>query len=971
MPELDRREFLKAAGVAAGAAAAAACREPVEKAIPYLIQPEEIVPGLPTYYASTCRECPVACGIQVKTREGRPIKVDGNPEDPVVRGALCVRGQASLGRTYDAARFRGPMRRQGDALRPITWEEGIGLLVEKLRAVSKSGRVAFVTGQETGALDALVGELLRVLGSTKRLRFEPYAQEALRAANAALFGTDAVPHFDLEKADFVVAFGTDFLETWLDPVRSQIGFASARRGGRGFAVYVGPRLSLSGANADLWIAPRPGTEMQVALALAAEVARVRGEELPGAVRLSLEPYSVQSVARTAGVDASTLEVVARRLAQASAPLALPPGSELLGTNGADFATAVQLLNVASGALGQTVRFGPDHNLAGLSRFEDLKALAGRMRGGEVEVLLVHGANPVYAVPAAFGFADAVRQVPFKVSFQSASDETTALADLVLPDHTPYESWGDAEPIRGVRRLQQPTIRPIFDTRALGDVLLEVGRALGGDGAFAAPSFRAYLAERWRDVGLEAALARGGDFRLAADSSVSLRADLAPFRFAEPEIAGEGELTLLAYPSLHFYDGRSARLAMLQELPDPVTKTAWGSYAELHPETAARLGVSTGDLVRVSTEVASIELPVFAHETIREDVLAIAVGQGHQPVEPEAPEADRHSRRESVGVSVLSVLPGRLDSRSGGLAWLSTRVRVAATGETRRPSRAQHTFDQEGRGFAQATTLAALLGREEEHPEAPHLEARSYSPADDAAPESAYRWGMSIDLDACVGCNACIAACNQENNVPAVGPRLLTMGREMQWIRVERYVESHGPELEVRHLPMLCQHCGAAPCESVCPVLATYHDSEGLNVMTYNRCIGTRYCSNNCPYKVRRFNWFPFDFDWRHPESLGLNPDVTVRSKGVMEKCTFCVQRIHGARDRAKAEGREIRDGEITPACAQACPSRAIVFGNLRDLQSAVSQRRNDSRAYTVLPHLNTRPAISYLKSVRRGSVHRG
>jgi molybdopterin-containing oxidoreductase family iron-sulfur binding subunit len=971
MPELDRRDFLKVVGLSAGAAAAAGCQEPVEKVIPYLIQPEEIVVGIPTYYSSTCRECPAACGTHVKTREGRPIKVDGNPDDPVSRGTLCVRGQASLARTYDATRFPGPMRRDCENLVPTSWEEALGLLVERLGTAARAGRVVFLGDLETGTLDALVDQFLAAIGSPHRVRFELYAHEALRAANQRLFGTDAVPHFDLERADFLVSFGNDFLETSLDPLQNQIGFTQARRAGQAYAVYVGPRLSLSGSNADLWVSARPGTEILVALALAHEVARQRPGSVPASVRRALEPYAPARVAEPAGVEAGTLEVVAGRLAQAQAPLALPPGNEVLGTNGTDFALAVQLLNVASGALGSTVRFGPDHNVSGLARFGDLKDLAGRMRGGEVEVLLVHNANPVYSLPQVFGFADAVRQVPFKVSFSSADDETTALADLVLPDHTPYEAWGDAEPIRGVRRLQQPTIRPIFDTRAIGDVLLDVGRRLGAGEKLPAGSFRDLLATRWSAPGLEQALAKGGDFQLAADRPVSLRSDLGDLRFEVAETGGEGKLTLLVYPSLSFHDGRSARIAMLQELPDPVTKTTWGSYAELHRETAEELGLERGDVVRLSTEVGAIELPVFPHQTIRRDAIAVAVGQGHKPVDPGAPAPDLHQRRRVVGVNVLSILPGRIDPDSGGLAWLSTRVGVERTGRRAVVPHTQLGFDQEGRGIAQAASLAALLGYEEEHSEAPHLETKEYDPADDALEASPYRWGMSIDLDACTGCGACVTACNQENNIFAVGPDVVAFGREMHWMRIERYVESHDGDLEVRHVPMLCQHCGAAPCENVCPTLATLHGDEGLNMMSYNRCIGTRYCSNNCPYKVRRFNYFTHDLFVREPEHLGMNPDVTVRCKGVMEKCTFCAQRIIDAHQVAKDEKRDIRDGEVKPACAQTCPSQAIVFGNLRDRESRVAQVRDDPRAYRVFEHLYTRPAVSYLKSIGRGGLRKG
>jgi molybdopterin-containing oxidoreductase family iron-sulfur binding subunit len=973
VPELDRRDFLKVVGVGAGAAATSACREPVEKVIPYLIQPEEIVPGISTYYASTCRECPNSCATIVTTREGRPIKVEGNPADPIAKGRLCARGQAGLRRTYDPARFKGPMRRQGDALVPTTWDEGLALLVEKLRPAAPAAKVVFLGGSQSGTLDELIDGFLAGIGSPNRVQFELYAHEGLRWANAKLFGHEAVPSFELEKADFLVAFGTDFLETWLNTVQNQAGFATSRAGGKGYAVFVGPRLGVSAANADEWIAPSPGTEILVALALAHEVARIRGGA-PAALTRLLEPFTPASVAGRTGIAAETLERLAARMAKARAPLALPPGNELQGSNAGSFAAAVQLLNVASGALGRTVRFGPDHNVARRARFREMRELAGRMRGGEVAVLLVHDANPVYAVPGAFGFADALKQVPFVVSFSSAPDETTAHADLVLPTNTAFESWGDAEPVAGVRRLQQPTIRPIFDTRELGDVLLEVGGRLGVEAP--APSFRELLTTRWGGAaGLGGAAATGGEFAPAPAQPMALSPELGGLELEPAQLGGEGDLVLVAYPSLNFYDGRSARLNLLQELPNPVTKVVWQSVAELHPETAAELGIALGDVVRVTTEAGSVELPALPHEAIRKGVVAIEVGQGHQPLEPDLDlnqrwgQQDWLARTKTHGVNVLQILPGRLDATSGGLAWLQARVSVEKTGATEYVTKTQPTFDQEHRGFARATTLAALAGAAEESHDAPHLEVKDYEPGRDSSPESPYRWGMSIDLDACTGCNACTVACSEENNVPTVGPEMVRRGREMHWIRIERYVEHHNGHVDVRHSPMLCQHCGAAPCENVCPVLATYHTDEGLNGMIPNRCIGTRYCSNNCPYKARRFNYLPYDFEVREPEQLKLNPDVTVRIKGVMEKCTFCVQRIASARDEARRTQREVRDGEVTPACAQTCPSNAIVFGNLKDPNSRVSGLWKDERHYVALDHLYTRPGVGYLKKIRRNDSH--
>jgi molybdopterin-containing oxidoreductase family iron-sulfur binding subunit len=481
-----------------------------------------------------------------------------------------------------------------------------------------------------------------------------------------------------------------------------------------------------------------------------------------------------------------------------------------------------------------------------------------------------------------------------------------------------------------------------------------------------------------------ALARGGSFGSAPKVTVELRSSVSGLSFDAAQIEGKGDLTLLVYPTSNFGDGRSARIAMLNEMPNPVTKTVWGSYAELHPETAEALGVELGDVVRVTTEAGEVELPAYPSEAQRPGTVAIAVGLGHQPVDPSIEGHDPLKLRESVGVNALVLLPGRLDGASGALAWLSTRARVTPTGERSLVARTQSTFDQEGREFARSTTLAALAGKQdtsgadhggpaEDHGDshkppayaaASHLMTVDFDPAKDAR-DPDYRWGMTIDLDSCTGCGACSAACAVENNTPTIGELAVRQGREMHWLRIERYVEHEGDEIESRNVPMLCQHCGAAPCESVCPTFATYHNDEGLNVMVPNRCIGTRYCGNNCPYKARRFNYWPYDRMIREPENLGLNPDVTVRSKGVMEKCTFCVQRISAAKDKAAAEGRKVRDGDVVTACQQACPAQAIHFGNHKDPESQVSVLRRDDRAYWILHHLNTRPAVTYLQALSR------
>jgi molybdopterin-containing oxidoreductase family iron-sulfur binding subunit len=713
MPEIDRRDFLKIVGMTAGAAATVACKEPIHKIIPYLNQPEEVVPGIPTYYNSTCRACPAGCSVRVKTREGRPIRVDGNPDGPLSRGNLCVRGELSLMRTYDHTRFQGPMKRVSNpdgsiSHARVSWEEGMSLLVDALR--KNPGRAFFLGGHETGTCDALIDQSLAAFGSAgKRLRFEPYAHEALRSANERVFGSSAVPQFKIGAADVLVAFGTDFLETWLSPLANQIAYSDARRDGRGYGIFVGPRLGLSGANTDQWLAPTPGTEVLVAIALASEVARRRGGA-PEALRGVLAKYSAASVAERTGIAATLLEKIADRIARAAAPLALPPGVEVQGTNAARFAAAVQILNFVSGAVGNTLVFGADHNVGELARFQDLSELAGKMRGGEIGVLLVHDTNPALTAPQV-GIADAIASGKvFTVSFASAPDETSKLADLILPDHTPYESWGDVEPVRGVRLLQQPTVRPLFDTRATVDVLLDTARALGA--TVPEGGLRDQMRAAWGgQSSFDAALARGGEWQGVGATIVGLAAGVGAIDFEPAPLAGnDADPVLVVYPSHHLYDGRLTRIQALHEIPDPVTKTMWGSYAELHPETASALGIELGDTLVVTTEGGEVEITAYPHTAIRPGVVAIQVGRGTVARDPDAPLSGQGTwGREVFGVNAFQLIPGKLDPESGALAWLSTHAAIKNTKTRALVTRAQLTFDQEDRGFGKAVALAALPG----------------------------------------------------------------------------------------------------------------------------------------------------------------------------------------------------------------------------------------------------------------------
>jgi molybdopterin-containing oxidoreductase family iron-sulfur binding subunit len=1019
MAEFDRRDFLKLVSVGAGAAAATGC-EPVEKLIPYVVQPEVITPGLPVIYASTCRECPAGCGLHVKTREGRPVKLEGNPNHPVNRGALCARGEASLSRNYHPDRISSPMRRREDGeFEPLSWDEAIALLAGKIRA---AGSGTYILGDDPGpTLSALIDEFAVTVGAGGRVVYEPFASESSREAVKIVFGVESEPLYDLSQADLVIAFGTDLLETWGSPVEQMRQFAEARavddpdkRAAR--FVSVSPRLSTTTSNADEWIPALPGSEGILALGLAraaieAGAGTVEDREVLGSL---LAPHSPERVAERTGVDAATVKRLGRALVNAESPLALPPGVELTSRRATATAAAVLVLNHVTGAVGRGIQLLPQPETARRrARYREILTLVDAMKSGEVGVLLVHGTNPVFTLPPAAGFEEALDEVPFVVSFASMADETAARADLILPDHSPLESWGDAEPRPGVRSVLQPTVRPIFDTRALGDTLLDTARAVAGavenlpTGSYRQVVEASFAGSDWR-----ATRARGGTFsRTEPLAEPELAPSAARLDVSEPLLEGDGAYVLLAYPHAFLYDGRSANLPHLQEIPDPATKLAWQSWAEISHATAKRLRVGRGDVLAIETNAGTIQVPAFPRGGIRDDVIAVPIGQGHTVGHYASLAGDQRDggprdAAESLkvgaprGANVIAVLPAATDE-TGGRAWLTAKASVRATGTYQHLPSSQTTDNQRQRQLAELVPLTALSDASAEggaggehgtdhgggHEEGHHDPIVPFDPRQDADEASAYRWGMSIDLDRCTGCSACIAACYTENNVSIVGEEEFARGRSMAWLRIERYIGDGDPheqllgnqpvvdrealgDTDVRPLPMLCQHCGAAPCEPVCPVFATYHNPEGMNGMVYNRCIGTRYCSNNCSYKVRRFNFWDYSYrNWPGQLGLMLNPDVTVRGKGVMEKCTFCVQRVESARQTAKDEGREIRDGEVVTACQQACPTQAIAFGNLKDEGSRVSKQSADpARGYHALHVLNTRPATTYLSKVRRGPV---
>jgi len=970
---LKRRDFLKLLGVAGTTAAVTGgcSSEPVNQLIPYVIPPDKFIPGIPSYFASTCRECPAGCGLIVKNREGRAIKVEGNPEAPVNMGGTCARGQASLQGLYNPDRIRSPLiyKEETARLAPVGWEKAEKALSDKISTLIEQGkgdRIVYLSNNVSGTFRDLVDKWLKATGGGKHYSYETFSHEPIRKANEILYGKDVIPSYRIENADFVLSFGADFLETWLSPVNFSKGFSklhTVKNDTTGKVIQVEPRMSVTAASADKWVQIRPGTEMYLALGIANVIinkgwAKANAGLLAGVV----STYTPSKVSTITDVPAETIVQIAKGFSE-NKSLAIGGGAAYTGSNATQTQVAVNILNHIVGNVGNTVDYSDILMISNLNSYQEIAELVNKMNKGEVEMLIVHNTNPVFTLPPGLKVKEAISKVTDVVSFSSFMDETTELASLIMPDSTFLESWGDYQPTQKYVGIIQPVMSPVFNTKQTGDVLLSVaGNIDSAKGSFEVDNYLDYLKNSWKKVARyvspgenfdsfwKKTLEKGGVTFHLEPAQVELSPSVMNVEFDEAGFAGNGDMYFITYPSYRFYDGSGANRPWLQELPEALSTSVWDSFVEIHPDTAKKLGVRTGTYVDIKTDQGSIRTQAFVYEGIRPDTIAVPFGLGHKSF-------GRYA--EGRGVNPLDILPASSDSLSGGFTWFSTKANISSNGDYELLVRIQYSETQDDREVAQAVNIKDLPALEQDHEEPPEFYHEREYPT--------YRWAMAIDLNKCTGCGACVTACFAENNLPVVGKEQVAKRREMHWLRIERYFDKDTEgKLETKFLPMLCQQCGNAPCEPVCPVYATYHNQEGLNGMVYNRCVGTRYCSNNCTYKVRRFNWFTYKF----PEPLNwqLNPDVTVRTKGVMEKCTFCVQRIKYAEDIAKDNNSIVKDGDMMTACQQACATEAITFGNLLEEGSMVNELSKNKRGYKVLKEINTKPAITYLKKVKWDKV---
>ena len=959
----SRRDFLTRMGFSLTATTLAACsRAPVERAIPLLNEPEEITPGVPNWYATTCGGCTSACALVVKTRDGRPIKIEGNERSTLFGGGTCAVGQATVLSLYDEHRLMGPLWRGS----PAPWTVVDERIASQLAAtIAEHRSMALLTGTLVSpATRSIAARWCERYAGCQHVVYDAVSHAAMREANRESFGLAVIPHYRFDRASLIVGFGADFLGTWLSPVEFARQYALARRpqavgvsdaGADSMSHHVQfeAGLSLTGANADLRVPVDPSGEGLVAVELLGRLARLAGT-----------PSNVDPA--RSSVDSRLIDDLAEQLWRHR-------GRSLVVSGANDVSTQLvtNAINDLLGNLSHTI----DLDRPSLQRQGDDGAVAGlveEMNRGHIGALVIYGVNPVYDYPDAEGFIAGLEKVGLVVSLADRPDETAARAHAVCPDHHYLEAWTDAEPVRGHYSLAQPTIRPLFDTRAAQESLL---KWMG-----ATPDFPSYLRDFWRreiypqqthassfDAFWNQSLHDGVVEIEPSDRSSAGRvrpAHAMAWQAAARAIeerhriaragTSSGRYEVVLHETVALRDGRHANNPWLQELPDPITSLTWANCAAIAPDLAARLGVEEGDVVAIASDRARVEVPVYIQPGQSPQSVALALGYGRTL-------AGKVGR--NVGANafpLVRLVDGRREYHVAGVA-------ITKTGRRDPLALTQPHQTLEGRPIIQETTRAAL--RAQPAIDGGHS-ARRLSLWNEAG-SGEHRWGLSVDLTTCIGCSACVVACQAENNVPVVGKDEVHRAREMHWIRIDRY--RTGPDDNPRTVfqPMMCQHCNHAPCETVCPVLATVHSSEGINQQVYNRCIGTRYCANNCPYKVRRFNWFQyannarFDYTLNNPlEAMVLNPDVVVRSRGVMEKCSLCIQRIQAGKLSARQEQRELRDDDIKTACQQACPTQAIVFGDLNDPASRVSWFAHSPRSYHVLDELGTRPNVSYLAKVR-------
>ncbi len=1027
----SRRDFLKYVGFGLGAATlAAGCEIPVKRAIPYVVKPDQIVPGVATYYASTFSRSGDYCPVLVKTREGRPIKIEGNPLSAVTSGGTSARAQAAVLELYNNSRITGPFRiKDGKIDKPSkkyakgpSWEEIDQEITGKLTPASS---IRIVTHTLMSPITKrAIQDFKAQYPDTEVVTYDPVSSAALLDANQQSFGERVIPGYRFDKADVIVGFDCDFLGTWISPIEFANQYAQNRRikdtknATMSHHVQVESHMSLTGSNADNRIMVKPSEQGAAIATLYNELARLNGRSIINAPKLD-------------GEKTKKTKKLAGKLHSNRNRSLVVSGSNNLGEQ-----VLVNAINDMLGSFGNTI----DFSRPSLQRQGDdaaMQQLVKDMAAGKINALFVmDGANPAWDIPNAALFREATSKVGLKVTFTGVPNETLTVCDYVTPTHHFLESWGDVEPKRGSFSLVQPTISPLFNSRQVEETLLRWAGSEKLNTESDQPVYD-YLRAHWEET-LFPQQSEYATFQVFWDNTVhdgvfeipapefSLVAFNGDVNRAATQVRSpqDGGLEISFYETVNMGGGQYADNPWLMEMPDPVTRTTWGNYLSIPVSwdggnSFDALNGLNGREIYGEADIAELTLgnqtsPVTAVRSFGQmpDTVAIAIGYGRQLTGNLGDAIG-----EEIGVDFYPMLS--VDA-NGHTQYYATDASLSKAVEKEKlfacvqyhhsmglkgidpKTNEEINVDEKtvmtlGSGFQGGLTDRSIIYQgslkdlsdlehhiEERRAEAAKLNENTLYPYEEYKEEvysQGHHWAMHVDLNACIGCGACTIACMAENNVPVVGKKEVARHHEMTWLRIDRYFYGDLENPNVVYQPMMCQHCDNAPCENVCPVAATNHSGEGLNQMSYNRCIGTRYCANNCPYKVRRFNWLDYTTADLFPENeytvqdeelpfgadnltrMVLNPDVTVRSRGVIEKCSFCVQRIQEGKLTAKREGRLLQDNDVKTACQTACPTEAIVFGDRNNKEGLLAERLENPLNYLVLEETNTQSGVFYTGKV--------
>ncbi len=972
MRGLSRRKFLGLLS-ASTAIAATACSDyhDQKEIIPYTNRPEGVLPGKPNYYASTCSGCQEACGILIKTREGRPIKVDGNDEHPINKGKICATGQSSIYNLYDPSRLQNPLK----GTSKTNWATADPEIIAKLDSVSKSGKkiVVLTNSINSPTERKMLDEFKQRFATAEIHAFDLFNNCNKKFGWFKSYGNAEIPSIKWDKANVILSLEGDFLGkegNFIENTRlfsSKRDFSNVKNFNRLYVVEAG--LSLTGSNADYRLRLKPEAQYNFVMALLNEILKKGASTIviDSVVKSKLSKYSFDKIAKSNGLDSIKLNYLISDLIANKGKSIVYAGESL----SADVQIAVNLLNEV---LGNTDLYNLESayvNTGNQLHFPQIEELIKSFNNGEVGIVVHYDVNPSFHLPKSLKYDAALKKVGFVVSLVDSPNESTINDNFTLPINHNFESWGDAHSRKNVYSLRQPVIAPLFNTRQKEAILLTW--ILGSPKVYNESLYHDYLMENCRES-IYSNQKVSVDFlsfwnSALHDGYVNIKNnDISrkPFNIAELNISdsikeSSGFSVLLA-KDYFIGDGRFANNGWLQELPHPISQVAWDNYAAIAPSSAEKMRLINGDIIKVTVGDNSVNIPVLLQPGVAQNTVVIELGYGRTVI-------------SEVGKEVGQNANNLLNIKNTSSRWICSNATIEPTGKNYKlvSTQEHHSLDEE---FVKDLHLKRGIIREanlDEYAKNPNFARQEDIELVSITSEhkqNGPKWAMSIDMNKCTSCAVCVASCNVENNIPVVGKDQVEIGREMHWMRIDRYYSGTSGDPIVSNQPMLCQHCDNAPCENVCPVNATNHSPDGLNQMVYNRCVGTRYCANNCPYKVRRFNFYDFrdhfeeGFYLNEVTPLVHNPEVTVRSRGVMEKCTFCVQKISEEREDAIREGRQIKGDNVVPACQQSCPADAIVFGDANDPESKISQYRKHQLGYGVLQTLNVKPNVTYLAKLR-------